>query len=55
MIQSEKAVKVPRGRHTAERTEWLALPPMAPKSYDWNCSQSGEGPTPVLLLDIEEK
>ncbi len=40
---------------TAERTEWPALPRMAPKSYDKECSQSGEGPTPLLLLDVFEK
>ena len=55
MGQAEKAVKVRkviRVRHTAEGTEWLASPPMAPKSYDWKCSQRGEGPTPLLLLEI---
>lgn len=37
---------------TAERTEWLALPRMAPKSYDWKCNHSGEGLMPLLLLEI---
>ena len=38
--------------NTAERTEWLALPPMAPESYDWKCNQDGEGLMPLLLLEM---
>lgn len=63
--QSKEAVKVrkvlTRGTSveysysTAERTEWLALPRMAPKSYDWKSSQSGEGLMPLLLLEIPKE